>query len=82
MEEYLGRLSPDSPPDSESLIRNSKKRRAVILDDINVKAVAHLEKLQRQLLETSIDTSLRMSQNLRLEGGGQISSDMTFIDHD
>ena len=82
MEEYLGQLTPGISPDAEFLIRSSKKRREVILDDIKAKAVGHLEELQRQLLETSIDTSIRMAQNLRLEGGGQISSDMIFIDHD
>ncbi|MCC6543775.1 MAG: tetratricopeptide repeat protein [Nitrospirae bacterium] len=82
MEEYLGQSGPDTHPDSESLIRNSIKKRQLILDDIKSAEVAHLEKLQKQLLETSIETTIRMAQNLMLEGGGQISSNMTFIDHD
>ncbi len=82
MEEFLGQLSPGGSPEAESLINSSKKMREDILDDVYSKVQVYLEKLQRQLLEASIDTSIGMAQNLRLEGGGQISSDMTFIDHD
>lgn len=82
MEEYAGLLSPGISPDVESLIRSSKKRREVLLDDIKKKTMEHLERVQRQLIETSVDTTIRMSQNLRLEGGGQISSDMIFHGHD
>ena len=56
--------------------------REYILDDVYAKVQVFLWQMQRQLLEASIDLSIGMAQNLRLEGGGQISSDMTFIDHD
>ena len=82
MEVYIGQLSPGVSAGAEALINSSKKMRADIPDDVYTKVQVYLEQLQRQLLETAIDTSIRMAQNLRLEGGGQISNDMTFIDHD
>ncbi|OGW43111.1 MAG: hypothetical protein A2132_06455 [Nitrospirae bacterium RBG_16_43_11] len=82
MEEYLGQASPGISYEIESLINTSKKKRADILDDIYEKALADLEHLQEQILESSIDTTLEMVQNLRLEGGGQISNDMIFVNHD
>ena len=82
MEEYLGQASPGISYEIESLINTSKKKRDDILDDIYKKALAGLEHLQEQILESSIDTTLEMVKNLRLEGGGQISNDMIFVDHD
>ena len=82
MEEYLGQLSPGASPDAETLISSSKKMREDILDDVYAKVQVLLGQMQKQLLEASIDLSIGMAQNLRLEGGGQISSDMTFINHD
>lgn len=82
MEAYLALASPGISYEAEYLINMSKKKREAILDNVYSKVLSNLEQLQQQFLESSIDTTLEMVQNLRLEGGGQISNDMIFVNHD
>ncbi len=82
MEEYIEQSNSGGSSESDSLIKMAKKRREAILDDVQSKAASQLDHLQQQFLRSSIYTTLKISQNLRLEGGGQISSDMIFLDND
>lgn len=76
MEEYLGQVSAGVTFDAVALIKNSRKVREEIIEDISRKLTENLDRLQDQLLESAVNTSLEIARNLRLEGGGQISSEM------
>ncbi|MBI5756156.1 MAG: tetratricopeptide repeat protein [Nitrospirae bacterium] len=78
MEEYLGQVSAGITFDAETLMKNSKKVREEIIEDISRKLTENLDRLQDQLLESAVNTSLAIAHNLRLEGGGEISNDMVF----
>lgn len=78
MEEYLSGIREGISYDVESLREVSKKKRGEIIDRISERLLQSIEELRHQLLEASVRTSLEIARNLRLEGGGQISSDMIF----
>lgn len=82
MEEYIGKHGTDMSPEGESLIKSSIQSREDLLDDIFEKVQTRIGLLLKQLLDASVDTTVIMAQNLRLEGGGQISNEMIFINHD
>lgn len=80
MEGYLlGRKGPDESPIG-TLITASKKMRDDIADRLSERSSRRIEDLRHQLLEASLNTSLEIARNLRLEGGGRISDDMIFTE--
>ncbi len=78
MEESLGKRETGKENNVEALINASKKRRSKIIEDISESLIQRIEKLKQQLSESSINTTLEIARNLRLEGGGHISNDMIF----
>ncbi|MBI5199910.1 MAG: hypothetical protein HZA09_07855, partial [Nitrospirae bacterium] len=78
MEAYLGGARKGVNYEVESLIKTSKKAREEILTNISERLDRRLENLRYQVSEVAANTSLEIARNLRLEGGGQISSEMIF----
>ena len=88
MEEYIsGHHVPasqgnENPSSDEVLINALREKRRKIIDGISKSLRHRIEDLKHQLRESSVNTSLEIAGNLRLEGGGHISNDMIFDDHD
>lgn len=78
MEEYLGRIGAGIIYEAEALINASKEERRKIIDALSERLTRRIEDLKRQMLEASVNTTLEIARNLRVEGGGQISKDMIF----
>ena len=78
MEEYLAGSKEGVTYDVEALINTSRKARKEIVDSMSERLTHDLDNLRHQLLEVSVNTSLEIAKNIRLEGGGQISNDMIF----
>lgn len=78
LEEYLTGVREGEAHDVKTLIKASKEKRDEIIDRLSGRLLQGLEVLRGRLLDASVDATLEIARNLRLEGGGQISSDMIF----
>ena len=78
MEEYLMGSGAGVIFEITDLIDTSNKNRRVLIDTIHKRLLQKINDLRQQLLAESINTTLEIGRNLRMEGGGEINIDMIF----
>lgn len=64
--------------DADAVINASMERRSKIIDALSERLTRRIEDFKRKLSEASVNTTLEIARNLRLEGGGRINNDMIF----